>query len=79
MSKELLEVLFQVITSWQVLVVTGVLLVYFFLVSYAARGRKRPRAMARTISAARVKDRSPPTGEPDVETPEGNELGLTEE
>jgi hypothetical protein len=78
MSKELLEVLLQVITSWQVLAVTGVLLVYFSIVFSAARGRKRPRSMARTTGAVKAKDRTP-VGEPDMETPEGNDLGLTEE
>jgi hypothetical protein len=77
MSKELMNVLIQVIKSWEVLAVTGVLIVYFFLVSRAARGQKRPRSMARTTAA--VKSRIPSTGQPDVETTEGDDLGLTEE
>jgi hypothetical protein len=79
MSKELVEVLAQVITSWQVLAVTGVLIIYLFLVFSTARGRRRPHAMARTFTAAGAKNRAPPAGEPDVETPEGNDLGLVEE
>jgi hypothetical protein len=77
MSAELLDVLIQVIKSWQVLAVTGVLILYFFLVSYAARSHKRPGSPARTTG--RAKKGSAVSGEPDVETPEGNDLGLTEE
>jgi hypothetical protein len=73
-----LEVLIQVIRYWQVLSVTVVLLVYFSIVLSAARGRKRPRSMARTTNVVKTKDRLP-AGEPDMETPEGNDLGLTEE
>jgi hypothetical protein len=79
MSKELMDVLGQVITSWQVLSVTGVLVLYFLLVTHVARGHRRPGGRARTIPAARAKDRAAPAGEPDLETPEGNDLGLTEE
>jgi uncharacterized membrane protein len=79
MSKELLGVLIQVITSWQVLAVTGVLIIYLFLVLYAARTHKRPGAVARTTAVRREKKGAPPTGEPDVETLEGDDLGLTEE
>ena len=77
MSQELLDVLIQVIKSWQVLAVTGVLILYFFLVSYAARSHKRPGSPARTTG--KVKKGPAVSGEPDVETPEGNDLGLTEE
>jgi hypothetical protein len=77
MSKELIGVLIQVIKSWEVLAVTGVLIIYFFLVSHAARGSRRPRTMARTVVTGKPK--AAPTGEPDVETPEDDDLGLTEE
>jgi hypothetical protein len=77
MSKELINVLIQVIGSWEVLAVTGVLIVYFFLVSHAARGKRRPHSAARTTVAAKSKAAS--TGQPDVETTEGDDLGLTEE
>jgi cbb3-type cytochrome oxidase subunit 3 len=79
MSKELLNVLIEVLKSWQVLAVTGVLILYFFLVFYAARGRRRPDSPARTINAGKARKGPAPSGEPDVETPEGNDLGLTEE
>jgi hypothetical protein len=77
MSEELIDVLIRVIKSWEVLAVTGILIVYFFLVSRAARGQRRPRSAARTVTAAKSKTAS--TGQPDVETTEGDDLGLTEE
>ena len=72
-----MNVLIQVIKSWEVLAVTGVLIFYFFLVSHAARGQRRPRSAARTITAP--KSKAAPIGQPDVETTEGDDLGLTEE
>lgn len=42
-SDELKSLLIQVITSWQVLVVTGVLVVYVFLVRYVAKLYRRSR------------------------------------
>jgi hypothetical protein len=77
MSKELMAVLVQVIKSWEVLAVTGVLIVYFFLVSHAARGRRRTHSVARTIPVS--KSKTAPVGQPDVETTEDDDLGLTEE
>jgi len=43
-SDEIKKLLIQVITSWQVLVVTGVLIIYIFLVNSVARiYHRRPR------------------------------------
>jgi len=42
-SKEVLEMLKQVITSWEVLVVSVGLVLYIFIVNYAARSYRRPR------------------------------------
>ena len=42
--KEVRELLAQVITSWQVLVVTIVVILYFSLVSYVADLYRRPRS-----------------------------------
>ncbi|MDR1025600.1 MAG: hypothetical protein LBL56_07720 [Treponema sp.] len=74
-----MDVLIQVIMSWQVLAVTGVLILYFFLVSHAARTHKRPGSVARTTAVIKPKKGPAPTGEPDVETSEDDDLGLTEE
>ncbi|MDR2135839.1 MAG: hypothetical protein LBO76_04410 [Treponema sp.] len=79
MSNELFDVLIQVIKSWEVLAVTGVLILYFFLVSYAARSHQRPGSPARTTGGGKAKKAPALSGEPDVETTEGDDLGLTEE
>jgi flagellar biosynthesis/type III secretory pathway M-ring protein FliF/YscJ len=46
-SDELKKMLIQVISSWQVLAVTGVLVVYIFLVNYVAKlyHRRRPKPL----------------------------------
>jgi hypothetical protein len=77
MSMELIDVLIQVISSWQVLAVTGALIFYFFLVFRAARGLRRSQVVARTTPGVKAKAAS--TGQPDVETTEEDDLGLTEE
>jgi flagellar biosynthesis/type III secretory pathway M-ring protein FliF/YscJ len=41
-NAELRSVLFEVISSWQVLVVSFVIILYIFLVNYVTRKRKRP-------------------------------------
>ena len=75
MSKELFDLVIQVIKSWQVLAVTGALLLYVFLVSYVARLHRRPRQSfkkARKIKAAPEADAAP-------EESSDDELGLEEE
>ncbi|MDR2176454.1 MAG: hypothetical protein LBP20_00235 [Treponema sp.] len=80
MSSDLVSVLIQVIKSWQVLAVTGVLIIYFSLVFRVASNRPRPASPARTTKAkGKAKKKSAPSGEPDVETTESDDLGLTEE
>ncbi|MDR0443226.1 MAG: hypothetical protein LBH44_07470 [Treponema sp.] len=44
-SPEVLELLKQVITSWQVIAVTIAVILYIYIVSYAARSYRRPRAI----------------------------------
>ncbi|MDR2184391.1 MAG: hypothetical protein LBO80_01800 [Treponema sp.] len=75
MSKELFDLLIQVIKSWQVLAVTGALLLYIFLVSYVARLHHRPRESfkkAKKIKAA-------PEAEAAPEEASDDELDLEEE
>jgi len=68
---EVRSMLFEVITSWQVLAVTIVIILYFFLVSYVARFHtRRPRKIT-----------SPKKKEKKVEEEiidENDELGLEE-
>jgi hypothetical protein len=79
-SKELRDMLLQVITSWQVLAVTIVVILYFFLVSYVGRNYRRPRH-----AAARPIPNTSHAGEPALAAPEEEEasedddLGLEEE
>jgi hypothetical protein len=74
-SDELKSLLIQVITSWQVLVVTGILIIYVFLVRYVARLYRR----SRPLSFSPKKKEKAPDGEEarDIE-PSGDDLGLEE-
>jgi Na+-transporting methylmalonyl-CoA/oxaloacetate decarboxylase gamma subunit len=47
-SKELTELLLQVIKSWQVIAVTIALIVYMYLVGYVARSYHRPRSVSKS-------------------------------
>ena len=73
-SEEVRNLLIQVITSWQVLAVTLVIIFYFFLVSYVARlYHRRPR---KAPLPKKKKDKE------QVEEPvldESDELGLEEQ
>jgi hypothetical protein len=77
-SGELIGLLKQVISSWQVIAVSVALVLYLFLVSYVVRGSKRPRGPGRS-SAKKAKKSALPVGEPDVETSDSDDLGLVEE
>jgi hypothetical protein len=46
LSDELKSLLIEVITSWQVLAVTGILILYIFLVRYVARIYRRNRHLS---------------------------------
>jgi hypothetical protein len=81
-SDELKSLLIKVITSWQVIVVTIVLVIYVFLVNYVARlyHRKRPIPMPKPgkKKEASVNDplvKAPP---PAPEPASGDDLGLEE-
>ena len=64
--------LVQVITSWQVIAVTVVLVVYFFIVNYVARIRTRQRESSWDMSA------SPPEAAEVPGPSETDDLGLEE-
>jgi hypothetical protein len=76
-SGELISLLKQVISSWQVIAVSGALVLYLFLVSYVARTYKRPRGPSLVRRTKR--DAPLPVGEPDLETSDNDDLGLVEE
>jgi len=83
-SLTLIELLKQVITSWQVIAITVALLLYLNLVFYVSRSHNRPKK----ISKISVKKSSPKPAEHDDEVEVTNdkkadntndELGLEEE
>jgi hypothetical protein len=76
-SGELMGILKQVVTSWQVITVSVALVLYMFLVSYVARTYKRPRGPS--FEGRIKKNAPPPVGEPDLETSDNDDLGLVEE
>ena len=47
-TKEVFDLLIQVIKSWQVIAVTIAIILYMSLVSYAARAYRRPRGVSKT-------------------------------
>jgi hypothetical protein len=57
-SKELSELLIQVIMSWQVIAVTIALVFFMYLVNYAARRYHRPHAVSKS-KPKKVKPRPP--------------------
>ena len=81
-SKEVMELLIQVIKSWQVIVVTVALILYITIVSYVARDYHRPRA-ARKPKVKKEKKAPVVAGPEEVDSPPGGdvnqELGLEEE
>ena len=75
-SEELRNLLIQVITSWQVLAVTVVLVLYVFLINYVSRSyyRRRSRSPVAKVKT-RVKSEPPKVPPPE----ESDDLGLEEE
>ncbi|MDR0526036.1 MAG: hypothetical protein LBG90_09240 [Spirochaetaceae bacterium] len=74
MSNELKELLIQVITSWQVIGVTVVLIIYLSLVFYVAKFHK-----VSMIDAMKAKAKSPKPKKPKKETPPAETEGAPEE
>jgi Tfp pilus assembly protein PilO len=73
-NAEIRNLLIQVITSWQVIAVTIVIILYFFLVSYVAKVyHRRPRKAKTSLS----KKKEAKSEEPVLD--ESDELGLEEQ
>ena len=68
---DLRSLIFQVITSWQVIVVTIVIILYIILVNYVASSHKRRRHKP---SVSKIKKEMAKV----VTTPEDDDLGLEE-
>ena len=73
-SEEVKNLLVEVITSWQVLAVTVVLIIYVFIVNSVARLHHRPRHLP-LPRAAKARSKSTEAPAPS----EADELGLEEE
>jgi hypothetical protein len=82
-SKELVDLLIQVVSSWQVLVATGVLVLYISLVSYVARTHRPPRGPSLSAPKKAKKDKQAESGPAHEEAGDASgdddELGLEEE
>jgi hypothetical protein len=76
-SGELASLLKEVVTSWQVIAVSVALVLYMFLVAYVARTYKRPRS--HLLLGKTKRGVAAPAGEPDIETSDSDDLGLSEE
>ena len=75
-SEEIRKLLFQVISSWQVLAVTGVLIIYIFIVNNVARiYHRRPHRIEMPKKAKQEQPPETPAPEASAET---DELGLEE-
>jgi anionic cell wall polymer biosynthesis LytR-Cps2A-Psr (LCP) family protein len=79
----LLEVIKHVLTSWQVLVITIVIILFTFLVSYTAKSYHRPRSFKKVnMNVFKKKNAQPATQGGPEETTSGDdpnaELGLEE-
>ena len=76
-QSSLIEILKQVFTSWQVIVVTIAVLLYMHIVTSAAKKRtSRPRQMK--MPKAKKKEEAPLLPTEDSESSSNDELGLEE-
>ena len=80
-SKEVMNLLFQVVTSWQVIAVTLALVVYMYFFNYVAKSQRQPRGVSksrpRKIKAAKAMRKASPSEAPDSEDI-NDALGLEE-
>jgi len=74
-SSEIRRMLIQVISSWQVIAVTVVLIIYIFIVSSVARIYNRKSRSSHAASSPKDKKKKSGTSAP----PATDELGLAEE
>jgi hypothetical protein len=81
-SKEVIALLIDVITSWQVIAVTIGVVLYMSLVSFVAQTYRRPRAISLSPAKPKKKKKeaaaAAPAGETESEDEINDELGLEE-
>jgi hypothetical protein len=74
LSQDIRELLIQVITSWQVLAATGVLILYVFLVNFVSRLYRHNRPAPMSASGKTKKA----AGSPEAVPEQTDDLGLEE-
>jgi preprotein translocase subunit SecY len=79
--KELFGLILQLITTWQVIVVTIVVFLYFLLIAYVARLRYKIRSSsaAGEQKRKRVPYKATPAAAEEALTENGDDLGIEEE
>jgi hypothetical protein len=75
-SPETIALLIEVISSWQVIAVTIVIVLYFLLVTYVARLYHRPRSISAFSAKPHKKEKAAPPPAETPETTDDEELGL---
>jgi hypothetical protein len=76
-SKDMMDLIIQVIKSWQVIAVTITIVLYIFLVNYVARLYHRPRSVSKSKPQKAKVTKAPKEA---AKKQDGNaELGLVEE
>jgi len=69
-SKELTDLLFQVIKSWQVIAVSIAVILYISLVNYATRAHKKPASVSKIKPKKKEKEKPKADAKkPDAKTP----------
>jgi flagellar biosynthesis/type III secretory pathway M-ring protein FliF/YscJ len=76
-TKEMFDFLIKVIASWQVIAVTVVLIIYFFLVSYVARLHRRHSGFS-SLSRQKKENASQSAAEVLTASSDDEGLGLEE-
>jgi anionic cell wall polymer biosynthesis LytR-Cps2A-Psr (LCP) family protein len=76
----IVELVKQVVLSWQVIAVTLVIVLYFFIVSYTARRYHRPKSSKKInlFKKKKSKDAAISPNETDSDSSSNDELGLEE-
>jgi hypothetical protein len=75
---EMLKLIVKVVSSWQVIAVTIVLVLYFMLVSYVARLHHRSKAFS-LVPKKKKKQKPEKVPETEISEEESDDLGLDEE
>jgi hypothetical protein len=79
-SSEMISILAEVLTTWQVIAAALVVLLYIFLVNYVSRLSRRPSfSMRPGKTRKKKKKKETPAAAESPEEAENDELGLEEE